>query len=109
MGYSCIGFFYFCVMNMKYLFAMLIAILSCTLSRTYLTEYKRLPDVNHVVDSIESSGTSLSPEKTMVFNLDNGAKDTVVFRSLYKNGKATGSIQIRKENGLYNVLLIDVR
>ena len=96
-------------MNMKYLFAMLIAILSCTLSRTYLTEYKRLPDVNHVVDSIESSGTSLSPEKTMVFNLDNGAKDTVVFRSLYKNGKATGSIQIRKENGLYNVLLIDVR
>ena len=96
-------------MNMKYLFAMLIAILSCTLSRTYLTEYKRLPDVNHVVDSIESSGTSLSPEKTMVFNLDNGAKDTVVFRSLYKNGKSTGSIQIRKENGLYNVLLIDVR
>lgn len=45
----------------------------------------------------------------MVFNLDNGAKDTVIFRSLYKNGKATGSIQIRKENGLYNVLLIDVR
>ena len=88
---------------------MLIAILSCTLSRTYLTEYKRLPDVNHVVDSIESSGTSLSPEKTMVFNLDNGAKDTVVFRSLYKNGKATGSIQIRKENGLYNILLIDVK
>lgn len=94
---------------MKYLFAMLISVLSCTLSRTYLTEYKKLPDVNHVVDSIESSGASLSPEKTMVFNLDNGAKDTVVFRSLYKNGKATGSIQIRKENGLYNVLLIDVR
>ena len=96
-------------MNMKYLFAMLISVLSCTLSRTYLTEYKKLPDVNQVVDSIESSGTSLSPEKTMVFDLDNGAKDTVVFRSLYKDGKATGSIQIRKENGLYNVLLIDVR
>ena len=109
MGYSCIGFFYFCVMNMKYLFAMLISVLSCTLSRTYLTEYKKLPDVNQVVDSIESSGTSLSPEKTMVFNLDNGAKDTVVFRSLYKDGKATGSIQIRKENGLYNILLIDVK
>lgn len=96
-------------MNMKYLFAMLISALSCTLSRTYLTEYKKLPDVNHVVDSIESSGTSLSPEKIIVFNLENGAKDTVFFRSLYKDGKATGSIQIRKEDELYNVLLIDVR
>lgn len=96
-------------MDMKYLFAMLISVLSCTLSRTYLTEYKKLPDVNQVVDSIESSGTTLSPEKTMVFDLDNGAKDTVVFRSLYKDGNATGSIQIRKENGLYNILLIDVK
>lgn len=96
-------------MNMKYLFAMLISALSCTLSRTYLTEYKKLPDVNQVVDSIESSGTSLSPEKIIVFNLENGAKDTVFFRSLYKDGKATGSIQIRKEDELYNVLLIDVR
>ena len=94
---------------MKYLFAMLISALSCTLSRTYLTEYKKLPDVNQVVDSIESSGTSLSPEKIIVFNLENGAKDTVFFRSLYKDGKATGSIQIRKEDELYNVLLIDVR
>lgn len=94
---------------MKYLLVLLIAVLSCSSSRTYLTEYKKLNDVDFVVDSIESSGTSLSPEKTMIFNLDNGAKDTVVFRSLYKNGKATGSIQIRKENGLYNVLLIDVR
>ena len=66
------------------------------------------PSYQAVVDSIMDSGTGVGMEKTAVFTLDDGRKDTVIVHTLYRDQKAVGTLQVRSlGEGQYNIMIID--
>lgn len=91
----------------KILFIVCIALMSCSSSRTVLTE-RTLPDFRTLLDSISASGTVVGPLRTWSFITDDNRQDQVMIGTLYKKEVSTGSIQIRKVDALYNVKVIDV-
>lgn len=88
----------------------LLFLMSCSASRTstVFTEYN-IGSYSSVIDSIKLSGTTVGPMKVWDFMLDDNTKDQVMISVLYKKDKATGSVQIRKVDSLYNVKIIDVK
>lgn len=88
----------------------LLFLMSCSASKTstVFTEYN-IGSYISVIDSIKLSGTTVGPMKVWDFMLDDNTKDQVMISVLYKKDKATGSVQIRKVDSLYNVKIIDVK
>lgn len=87
----------------------IVTLFSCSTSRTVYTEYASVRSWQAVVDSVSASGTEVGPFFMWRFVNDEGEHDYVSVAALYKNGKSSGSIQVRAENdSLYNVKLIDV-
>ena len=61
-----------------------------------------------VVDSIKKSGSVVDKWRTYNYVLDNDSVDKVTYAIILRNGNATGSIQIRKnEYGVYDIKIID--
>lgn len=61
-----------------------------------------------VVDSIKKSGSVVDGWRTYNYVLDNDSVDKVTYAIILRNGNATGSIQIRKnEYGVYDIKIID--
>lgn len=85
-------------------------LMSCSASKTstVFTEYN-IGSYSSVIDSIKLSGTTVGPTKVWDFMLDDNTKDQVMISVLYKKDKATGSVQIRKVDSLYNVKIIDIK
>lgn len=84
-----------------------LAVVGCSTSRTYYTEYDTT-DISYVVDSIVSSGTVMGQWKEWRFTLDDGRVDNFGFTALYDaNGKARGSIQVRQRSDTFNIKIID--
>ena len=59
-----------------------LAVVGCSTSRTYYTEYDTT-DISYVVDSIVSSGTVMGQWKEWRFTLDDGRVDNFGFTALY--------------------------
>lgn len=91
-------------------FVILVSLLvvSCSSKKTMFREYSAVDSYEFITDSIQESGTNMSSFRWTVFKLDDGKVDSVKYATLYKGIDATGSIQIREENGKYNVKIIDV-
>lgn len=84
-----------------------LAVVGCSTSRTYYTEYDTT-DISYVVDSIVSSGTVMGQWKEWRFTLDDGRVDNFGFTALYDvKGKARGSIQVRQRSDTFNIKIID--
>lgn len=84
-----------------------LAVVGCSTSRTYYTEYDTT-DISYVVDSIVSSGTVMGQWKEWRFTLDDDRVDNFGFTALYDaNGKARGSIQVRQRSDTFNIKIID--
>lgn len=79
---------------------------SCSSGRTVYREYN-VESYEFIEDSISDSGTEISPYKWTVFTVDGGRKDSLKYATLYKEKKATGSVQIRKKGDVFNVKVID--
>lgn len=73
------------------------ALIACSSVKVVMTEY-RGADAEIVTDSIMDSGTGIGTFSEVVFTLDDGSKDTSVVSVLYRDNKAVGSIQIRKDS-----------
>lgn len=85
-----------------------VLLVACSSMQTVLKEYKSTPSYQAVVDSIMNSGTGVGMEKTAVFTLDDGRKDTVIVHTLYRDQKAVGTLQVRSlGEGQYNMMIID--
>lgn len=91
----------------RLLLLLTIFIVSCSSRKTVLTEQVR-SDYLPVLDSIQASGTFVSPLRTWSFITDENRSDEVLIGTLYKEGESTGSIQIRKVDSVYNIKIIDV-
>lgn len=93
-------------MKILFIFSVILA-LGCTSVRTVLKEYPVVADTAAVVDSIEASGTRVGEEKMAVFTLDDGRRDTIWISPLYRGKEAVGTLQVRKAEDGYNLLIID--
>lgn len=83
-----------------------LAVVGCSTSRTYYTEYDTT-DISYVVDSIVSSGTVMGQWKEWRFTLDDGRVDNFGFTALYDaKGKARGSIQVRQRSDTFNIKMM---
>ena len=81
-----------------------LAVVGCSTSRTYYTEYDTT-DISYVVDSIVSSGTVMGQWKE---GGGGGGVDNFGFTALYDaKGKARGSIQVRQRSDTFNIKIID--
>lgn len=99
----------FKVVIVLFFVSLFVVLLSCSSKKTVMAVYNGLPSLRFVEDSIKESGTEISGYRMVVFDLDDGSKDTVNVATLYKEGDATGSIQVRNEGGLFNVKVIDLQ
>lgn len=88
--------------------ALIALFVACTSTKTVVKEYKGVESIDFITDSVEASGTVLSPFRVVVFDIEDGTKDSTEVCTLYKDGKATGSIQVRGSEGSYDVKIIDV-
>lgn len=91
----------------RFLLFFILFIVSCSSSKTVLTEQAR-QDYRPVLDSIEASGTDVGPLRTWNFITDENRNDEVLIGTLYKEGESIGSIQIRRVDSVYNIKIIDI-
>lgn len=80
-------------------------LVACSSTRTTLRSVE-ISDLEILTDSITDSGTAISNFKKVVFDTESG-KDSVDIATLYRDGEAVGSLQVRKVNGVYKVKIID--
>lgn len=88
-----------------YFFIVILLFVACSSTRTVLRSVE-VSDLEILTDSIADSGTAVSNFKRVVFDTDAG-KDSVDIATLYREGEAVGSLQVRKINGVYKVKIID--
>lgn len=86
--------------------ALLLISIGCGSSRP-LIEYdnRNVADYNTVIDSLKGAGNIVSVLDTAIFALNTGKMDTVAYCSFYDK-KILGSMQVRRIDGGFNVILI---
>ena len=91
-----------------FVFTAICILVSCVATKQRLIKYET-NDYQMVMDSIESSGSIVAGWRTYNYVLDNDSVDKVTYAIIFRNGSATGSIQIRKNNrGVYDIKIIDM-
>lgn len=84
----------------------LLVCLCCSSTKTVYKVYE-VEDVSYVLDSIRESGTQISGLSPVSYTNDDSVTVHVQIASLYRDGKACGSIKIREENGVMVISIID--
>lgn len=84
-----------------------LALISCKTVNQRLIKYE-VKEYRSVIDSIENTGSVLGTWRSFDYVLDNDSVDRVKYAPIFKDGKMSGSIQIRTDSsGVYNVKIID--
>lgn len=84
-----------------------IALVSCTTVNQRLIKYEVM-EYQSIVDSIENSGSVIGTWRSFDYVLDNDSIDRVRYAPIFKDGKMSGSIQIRMDSmSNYNIKIID--
>lgn len=90
-----------------FVFTTIWILVSCVATKQRLIKYET-NDYQMVMDSIESSGSIVTGWRTYNYVLDDNSVDKVTYAIIFRNGSATGSIQIRKNKyGVYDIKIID--
>lgn len=90
------------------LFFSALLIIGCAAKKTVRFTMNTVEDVNAVVDSIMESGTAISAFEEIPFVKDDSVLTVTKLATLYKNGEATGSIQVNETpDGKFVIKIID--
>lgn len=94
------------IIRVFFVVLLLLLFICCSSTRVIYRVYE-VQNPSSIIDSITLSGTSISDLETFSYIDDDSVRVNAQIGSLYRKGKACGSIKIREENGIKVVSILD--